>query len=93
MLEGAKHPSALGAPRPGPAAGRGIIRAGDPDIVAGLVSTLFGVVLFARHRAGGSPSRGCSGLFTLIYGFSQITMGIEVRRASKAVDSAMKTAA
>jgi hypothetical protein len=33
------------------------------------------------------------GLFTLIYGFSQITMGIELRHASKTVDSAMNNVA
>src|SRR5215831_3260880 len=33
------------------------------------------------------------GLFTLIYGFSQIAMGIELRRASKTVDSAMNNVA
>jgi len=56
-------------------------------------SILFGVVLFARHSVGVVTLALLLGLFTLIYGFSQITMGIEVRRASKAVDSAMKTAA
>ena len=62
-------------------------------IVAGLVSILFGVVLFARPGVGAVTLALLFGLFTLIYGFSQITMGIEVRRASKTVDSAMKNVA
>jgi uncharacterized membrane protein HdeD (DUF308 family) len=62
-------------------------------IVAGLVSILFGVVLFARPNVGAVTLALLFGLFALIYGFSQITMGIEVRHASKAVDSAMTNAA
>jgi uncharacterized membrane protein HdeD (DUF308 family) len=62
-------------------------------IVAGLVSILFGVVLFARPNVGAVTLALLFGLFTLIYGFSQITMGIELRRASKSVDSAMKSTA
>jgi uncharacterized membrane protein HdeD (DUF308 family) len=62
-------------------------------IVAGLVSILFGVVLFARPGVGAVTLALLFGLFTLIYGFSQITMGIELRHASKTVDSAMKNVA
>ena len=62
-------------------------------IITGLVSILFGVVLFAHPNIGAVTLALLFGLFTLIYGFSQITMGIEVRRASKAVDSAMQNAA
>jgi uncharacterized membrane protein HdeD (DUF308 family) len=62
-------------------------------IVAGLVSILFGVVLFAHPDVGAVTLALLFGLFALIYGFSQIVMGIEVRRASKAVDSAMQNAA
>jgi len=62
-------------------------------IVAGLVSILFGVVLFARPDVGAVTLALLFGLFTLIYGFSQITMGIELRHASKTVDSAMKNEA
>jgi uncharacterized membrane protein HdeD (DUF308 family) len=61
-------------------------------IVGGLVSILFGVVLFAHPNVGAVTLALLFGLFALIYGFSQITMGIEVRRASKAVDSAMQNA-
>jgi uncharacterized membrane protein HdeD (DUF308 family) len=62
-------------------------------IVAGLVSILFGVVLFARPDVGAVTLALLFGLFTLIYGFSQITMGIELRHAGKTVDSAMKNVA
>jgi len=62
-------------------------------IITGLVSILFGVVLFAHPNIGAVTLALLFGLFTLIYGFSQIMMGIELRRASKTVDSAMKTPA
>ena len=62
-------------------------------IVAGLVSILFGVVLLAHPDVGAVTLALLFGLFTLIYGFSQITMGIELRHASKTVDSAMKNVA
>jgi uncharacterized membrane protein HdeD (DUF308 family) len=62
-------------------------------IVAGLVSILFGVVLFAHPDVGAVTLALLFGLFTLIYGFSQITMGIELRHAGKTVDSAMKNVA
>src|SRR5215470_14830457 len=62
-------------------------------ILGGLVSIAFGVVLFAHPNIGAVTLALLFGLFTLIYGFSQIAMGIELRRASKTVDSAMKTVA
>ena len=61
--------------------------------VTGLVSILFGVLLFARPGVGAVTLALLFGLFALIYGFSQIMTGIEVRRASKAVDSAMSNVA
>jgi len=56
--------------------------------VAGLVSILFGILLFAHPNVGAVTLALLFGLFALIYGISQITMGIELRRASKALDSA-----
>ena len=56
--------------------------------VAGLVSILFGVLLFAHPNVGAVTLALLFGLFALIYGISQITMGIELRRASKTLDSA-----
>jgi uncharacterized membrane protein HdeD (DUF308 family) len=62
-------------------------------IVGGLVSILFGVVLFARPGVGAVTLALLFGLFTLIYGFWQITMGIELRRVGKTVDSATENMA
>jgi uncharacterized membrane protein HdeD (DUF308 family) len=49
--------------------------------------------VFARPGVGAVTLALLFGLFTLIYGFSQITMGIELRHASKTVDSAVKNVA
>src|SRR5262245_7571535 len=62
-------------------------------IVGGLVSILFGIVLFARPNIGAVTLALLFGLFALIYGFFEIIMGIEVRRAGKTLDSAVKNAA
>jgi uncharacterized membrane protein HdeD (DUF308 family) len=62
-------------------------------IVGGLVSILFGVVLFARPGVGAVTLALLFGLFTLIYGFWQITMGIELRRVGKTVDSVTENVA
>ena len=48
-------------------------------ILAGLVSVAFGVLLFARPGVGAVTLALLFGLYTLIYGFSQITAGIQVR--------------
>jgi uncharacterized membrane protein HdeD (DUF308 family) len=61
--------------------------------VGGLVSILFGVVLFARPSIGAYTLALLFGLFTLIYGISQIIMGVEVRRTGKNLDSVMENAA
>jgi uncharacterized membrane protein HdeD (DUF308 family) len=62
-------------------------------VVGGLVSILFGVVLFARPGVGAVTLALLFGLFTLIYGFWQITMGIELRRVGKTVDSVTENVA
>jgi uncharacterized membrane protein HdeD (DUF308 family) len=51
--------------------------------VAGLVSVAFGVVLFARPGLGAVTLALLFGLYTMIYGFSQITMGIHARQLGK----------
>jgi uncharacterized membrane protein HdeD (DUF308 family) len=51
--------------------------------VAGLVSVAFGVVLFARPGVGAVTLALLFGLYSMIYGFSQITMGIHVRQLGK----------
>jgi len=62
-------------------------------LITGLVSIAFGVVLFARPDIGAVTLALLFGLFTLIYGVSQITMGIELRRAGRKVDSTMEKVA
>ena len=43
----------------------------------------FGAVLFARPGIGAVTLALLFGLFSLIYGISQITLGIELRRTGK----------
>jgi uncharacterized membrane protein HdeD (DUF308 family) len=49
-------------------------------ILSGLVSIAFGVLLFARPGVGAVTLALLFGLYALIYGFSQITAGIQVRQ-------------
>jgi uncharacterized membrane protein HdeD (DUF308 family) len=49
-------------------------------ILSGLVSVAFGVLLFARPGVGAVTLALLFGLYSLIYGFSQITAGIQVRQ-------------
>jgi uncharacterized membrane protein HdeD (DUF308 family) len=61
-------------------------------VLGGLVSVAFGIVLFARPGVGAVSLAVLFGLFTLIYGVSQITMGIELRRTGKGLHSAREAA-
>ena len=54
-------------------------------IVAGLVSVAFGVVLFARPGVGAVTLALLFGLYSLVYGFSQIAAGIQVRQLGRDV--------
>src|ERR1700756_468984 len=56
-------------------------------ILGGLVSVAFGVVLFARPGVGAVTLALLFGLYALIYGFSQITAGVQVRRLGGDVQS------
>ena len=49
-------------------------------VLAGLVSVAFGVLLFARPGVGAVTLALLFGLYALIYGFSQITAGIQLRQ-------------
>jgi uncharacterized membrane protein HdeD (DUF308 family) len=51
------------------------------------VSILFGVVLFARPGVGAVTLALLFGLFSIIYGVSQITMGVELRHTGKTLHS------
>ena len=52
-------------------------------ILSGLVSVAFGVLLFARPGVGAVTLALLFGLYSLIYGFSQITAGVQVRQLGK----------
>ena len=56
-------------------------------IVAGLVSVAFGIVLFARPDVGAVTLALLFGLYSMIYGFSQITAGVQVRQMGTSVRS------
>ena len=56
-------------------------------ILSGLVSVAFGVLLFARPGVGAVTLALLFGLYSLIYGFSQITAGIQVRQLGGDVQS------
>jgi uncharacterized membrane protein HdeD (DUF308 family) len=49
-------------------------------ILAGLVSVAFGIVLFARPNVGAVTLALLFGLYSMIYGFSQITAGVQLRQ-------------
>jgi uncharacterized membrane protein HdeD (DUF308 family) len=49
-------------------------------ILGGLVSVAFGVVLFARPSIGAVTLALLFGLFSIIYGVSEIVLGAELRR-------------
>jgi uncharacterized membrane protein HdeD (DUF308 family) len=49
-------------------------------ILTGLISVAFGVLLFARPGVGAVTLALLFGLYSMIYGFSQITAGVQVRQ-------------
>jgi uncharacterized membrane protein HdeD (DUF308 family) len=54
-------------------------------ILSGLVSIAFGVVLFARPNVGAVTLALLFGLYSMIYGFSQIAAGVQVRHLGSAL--------
>jgi uncharacterized membrane protein HdeD (DUF308 family) len=62
-------------------------------ILAGLVSVAFGVVLFARPGIGAVTLALLFGLFSLIYGISQIVMGTQLRQTGRTLHSVLEDAA
>ena len=54
-------------------------------ILAGLVSVAFGVVLFARPNVGAVTLALLFGLYSMIYGFSQIAAGVQLRQLGGSV--------
>jgi uncharacterized membrane protein HdeD (DUF308 family) len=57
------------------------------DILTGLLLIAFGVVLFARPGVGVVTFALLFGLFTLVFGATQIMRGIEVRRLGQTLHS------
>jgi uncharacterized membrane protein HdeD (DUF308 family) len=55
-------------------------------ILSGLVSVAFGVLLFARPGVGAVTLALLFGLYSLIYGFSQITAGVQLRHLGGSVE-------
>jgi uncharacterized membrane protein HdeD (DUF308 family) len=51
-------------------------------VVAGLVSIAFGVVLAARPDAGAISLAIIYGIFSLMFGITQIVLGVQARRGS-----------
>jgi len=62
-------------------------------ILGGLVSIAFGVVLFARPGVGAVTLALLFGLFSIIYGVSQIVTGVELRRTGHTVGEVLEHAA
>ena len=62
-------------------------------ILAGLVSIAFGVVLFARPGIGAVTLALLFGLFSLIYGVSQIVIGAQLRQTGRTLHPAFDKAA
>ena len=58
-------------------------------ILSGLVSVAFGVLLFARPGVGAVTLALLFGLYALIYGFSQITAGFQVRQLGAGADETL----
>jgi uncharacterized membrane protein HdeD (DUF308 family) len=56
-------------------------------IIAGLVSVAFGIVLFARPNVGVVTLALLFGLYSMIYGFSQIAAGVQARQLGKSLQS------
>jgi uncharacterized membrane protein HdeD (DUF308 family) len=64
-------------------------------ILTGLVSVAFGVLLFARPNVGAVTLALLFGLYSLVYGFTQISAGVQVRQLGKSFQpfSELKNAA
>jgi uncharacterized membrane protein HdeD (DUF308 family) len=61
-------------------------------ILTGLVGVAFGVLLFARPGVGAVTLALLFGLFSMIYGFSRITLGVQLRQLHQQRRSAQPSA-
>jgi uncharacterized membrane protein HdeD (DUF308 family) len=59
-------------------------------VLSGLVSILFGIVLFSHPGVGALTLALLFGLFSLVYGVSQIVMGVHVRQAGDTLHSVLE---
>jgi uncharacterized membrane protein HdeD (DUF308 family) len=62
-------------------------------ILTGVISVAFGVVLSSRPGVGAVTLALLFGLFSMIYGVSQIALGVQVRHPARTLQSVMKDAA
>ena len=62
-------------------------------ILTGLVSVAFGVLLFARPNVGAVTLAPLFGLFSLIYGICEITLGAQLRRTGRTLQPILPEAA
>ena len=62
-------------------------------ILAGLVSIAFGVVLFSRPNVGAVTLALLFGLFSLVFGVSEIVIGTQLRHTGKTLHSVVDQAA
>ena len=62
-------------------------------IVTGLISIAFGVVITARPGIGAVTLALLFGLFSLIYGVSEIVTGVQMRRTGQTLHSVLQDAA
>jgi uncharacterized membrane protein HdeD (DUF308 family) len=62
-------------------------------IVTGLVSIAFGVVLAARPDIGATTLALLFGLFSLIYGVSEIVLGVQMRQTGRTLHRVLQDAA
>ena len=62
-------------------------------ILTGLVSVAFGVLLFARPNVGAVTLAPLFGLFSLIYGICEITLGAQLRRTGRTLQPMLPDAA
>jgi uncharacterized membrane protein HdeD (DUF308 family) len=62
-------------------------------IVTGLISIAFGVVISARPDLGAVTLALLFGLYSLIYGVSEIVLGVQLRRTGRTLHSVLPAAA
>ena len=62
-------------------------------ILTGLVSVAFGVLLFARPNVGAITLALLFGLFSMIYGICEITLGAQLRRTGRTLQPMLPDAA